>query len=81
MFNAKYIQIGLVAGAVVLGGMLLVSGAGASLGTLLLIGLFLLCPLMMLGMHGGGHQHGDKTEPATRQTDQDSQAPTSPHLH
>ena len=80
MFNAKYIQIGLVAGAVVLGGMLLVSGTGASLGTLLLIGLFLLCPLMMFGMHGG-HQHGDKTEPATRPTDQDSQAPTGPPVH
>ena len=28
------------------------------LGTLLLLGLVLLCPLLMAGMHGGGHDHG-----------------------
>jgi hypothetical protein len=28
------------------------------LATLLLIGLLLLCPLMMMGMHGRGHDHG-----------------------
>lgn len=31
---------------------------GTPLATLLLIGLLLLCPLMMLGMHGRGHDHG-----------------------
>lgn len=31
---------------------------GVPLGTVLLVGLFLLCPLMMAGMHGGGHSHG-----------------------
>ena len=33
-------------------------GFGVPLGTLLIIGLALCCPLMMLGMHGGGHDHG-----------------------
>lgn len=28
------------------------------LGTLLLFGLVLLCPLLMAGMHGGEHEHG-----------------------
>ena len=31
---------------------------GVPLGTVLLVGLFLLCPLMMAGMHGDGHSHG-----------------------
>ncbi len=33
---------------------------GVPLGTLLVVGVALLCPLMMLGMHGHGgeHQHG-----------------------
>jgi len=35
-----------------------VVGFGIPLGTLLIIGLVLCCPLMMLGMHGGGHDHG-----------------------
>ena len=30
---------------------------GVSLGTILLVGVWLLCPLMMMGMHGG-HGHG-----------------------
>jgi Protein of unknown function (DUF2933) len=37
---------------------------GGPLGTLLLIGLLLLCPLMMLGMHGGGGRpHGHEHAP------------------
>jgi hypothetical protein len=32
---------------------------GGPLGTLLLVGLLLLCPLMMLGVHGDGRPHGD----------------------
>lgn len=32
---------------------------GVSLGTLLVVGVALLCPLLMLGMHGGPHSHGD----------------------
>jgi hypothetical protein len=80
VISAKNIQIGLVAGAVVLAGLLLVSGASPSLGSLLLIGVVLLCPLMMLGMHGGGHEHsGDAAQP-TQPKGQDSQA-TRPHLH
>ena len=34
--------------------------AGGALATLLLVGLLLLCPLMMLGMHGAGRAHGDE---------------------
>jgi hypothetical protein len=82
MINSKNIRIGLVASAVVFGGLLLVSGTGISLGTLLLIGLFALCPLMMLGMHGGGHQHGgDTTSQPTQPTDPDSRAAIRPHVH
>jgi hypothetical protein len=42
---------------------------GVPLGTVLLVGLFLLCPLMMLGMHGGGPAgglHEDTTQVAPR---------------
>jgi hypothetical protein len=35
-----------------------VEGFGVPLATLLIIGLILCCPLMMLGMHGSGHDHG-----------------------
>ena len=80
MINAKYIQIGLVAGAVGIGGWLLISGTGASLGTLLLIGLVLLCPLMMLGMNHGGHQQGGDSDKSTLPTDKDSQATPRPHV-
>ena len=79
--NAKYIQIGLVAGAVGIGGWLLVSGTGASLGTLLLIGLVLLCPLMMLGMNHGGRPQGGESDQATLATDKDNQAAPRPHVH
>lgn len=37
---------------------------GGPLATLLLVGLLLLCPLMMLGMHGGsGQGHGGEHAP------------------
>lgn len=29
------------------------------LGTLLFLGILLLCPLLMTRMHGGGHEHGE----------------------
>jgi hypothetical protein len=41
---------------------------GGPLGTLLLIGLLLLCPLMMLGMHGGGRRPGAESAPTTSDT-------------
>lgn len=45
---------------------LTVTGAvGGPLGTLLLVGLLLLCPLMMLGMHGGAsHDQSGEHPPA-----------------
>lgn len=78
--NAKYVQIGLVAGAVAIGGWLLVSGTGASLGTLLLIGLVLLCPLMMLGMNHGGRQGSGDADKATLPTDENNPAAPRPHV-
>ena len=82
MISGKNIRIGLVAGAVAFAGFLLVSGTKISLGTLLLIGLFALCPLMMLGMHAGGHQHGgDSTAQPTQPTDHESGASTRPLVH
>jgi hypothetical protein len=48
---------GLLVAAVVIA-VIAVVGFGVPLGTLLIIGLVLCCPLMMLGMHGGGHDHG-----------------------
>lgn len=82
MISGKNIRIGLVAGAVVFAGLLLVSGTKISLGTVLLIGLVALCPLMMLGMHGGGHQHGSAgpSQP-TRPTEHESGASTRPQDH
>ena len=53
MITAKTLRIGLVVGVVVLGGLLLGRGFGVPLGTLLILGLFALCPLMMLGMLQG----------------------------
>jgi hypothetical protein len=47
----------MIGAAVVL---ILLTGAGVvggSLGVLLLVGLLLLCPLMMLGMHGDARPH------------------------
>ena len=82
MISSKRIQIGLVVGAAALGGLLVGRGFGVPLGTLLLLGLIVMCPLMMFGMHGGGHQHGgDTTSQPTQPTDQTGQASTSPHVH
>ena len=41
---------------------------GAPLVTLLLIGLLLLCPLMMLGMHAGVREHGGEQAPDGSET-------------
>lgn len=32
------------------------------LGTLLFLGILLLCPLLMARMHGGGHGHGGRSQ-------------------
>ena len=52
------------------------------LGTVLFLGLLLLCPLMMAGMHGGGHSHGqgggsheDHTHAGSRPDDADAPQP------
>lgn len=45
----------IVAGAVVVA--IAVGAFGAPLGTVLLVGVLLLCPLMMMGMHGGHESH------------------------
>jgi len=52
---------------------------GVPLGTVLLVGLFLLCPLMMVGMHGGGRargSHEDDTQAAPR-----PDGPDAPRFH
>ena len=41
------------------------AGFGVPFGTLLIIGLFLCCPLMMLGMHGGGRRGGSPADTAS----------------
>lgn len=58
---------------------------GVPLGSVLLVGLLLLCPLMMAGMHGGGHSHGQvggshegHTEAAPGPDDTDA---SRPHRH
>ena len=51
-------QIGAFAILAAVVALVAVVGFGVPLGTLLIIGLVLCCPLMMLGMHGGGHDHG-----------------------
>ena len=56
-----------IGGLFVLAGLLAVASVeafGLPLGTLLIIGLLLCCPLLMLGMHGGSHHHGGRS-PAT----------------
>lgn len=47
---------------------------GVPLGAVFAIGLFLLCPLMMMGMHGG-HGHGRRSDPIVG--DEDSKSPRS----
>lgn len=48
---------------------------GVPLATVLFIGVWLLCPLMMMGMHGG-HGHGSHQEPR-RQDVQDGPPDTA----
>jgi hypothetical protein len=57
-------QIGGFVAVVAVIAVVAVEGFGVPLGTLLIIGLVLCCPLMMLGMHGGGHAHGGGSSPA-----------------
>jgi hypothetical protein len=78
---ARKIQIGLVAGAVVLVGLSLASGRGISFGLVFVIGFLVVCPLIMVGMHGGGHNHGGDTKLPSRSTDPDSPPPASGHVH
>lgn len=47
----------MIGAAVVLIALVAAGFYGTPLATLFLIGLLLLCPLMMLGMHGRGHDH------------------------
>lgn len=50
-----------------LGAAALALWAGVPLGTILLIGVVLLCPLMMMGMHDSGHEaHGSATRTESR---------------
>ena len=59
----------LMIGAVVAGAALTAAGfVTGPLATLLLVGLLLLCPLMMLGMHRDGH---DQARQGTDQDDAD----------
>jgi len=39
---------------------------GVPLASLLYVGVLLLCPLLMMGMHGGGHGHGSDGLPEAR---------------
>ena len=41
-------------------------------GTLLLFGLLLLCPLLMAGMHGGGHDHGGPRDAPEEDAEEES---------
>jgi hypothetical protein len=47
----------MIGAAVVLIVLTIAGFVGAPLATLLLIGIVLLCPLMLLGMMGGSHDH------------------------
>ena len=48
-------------GLAAVGGTVAVIGFGVPLGTLLLVGILLCCPIMMIGMHGGGTSKPDGT--------------------
>ena len=63
-------QIGLFVSLAAVAAVVAVVGFGVPLGTLLIIGLVLCCPLMMLGMHGGGHDHETQV-PAPRLPDRE----------
>ena len=82
MISAKYVQIGLGAGVVVLGGVLLFTTTGMPLGTLLFLGLFLVCPLMMLGMHRHGRRNGgNSASPPASSADHHTSVPSRPLGH
>ena len=57
----------------VIGGAVAVIGFGVPLGTMLFLGVLLLCPLMMMGMHGGG-SHPQNGNPS-------GSTPPDQHLH
>lgn len=62
-----------------LGASVLALWVGVPLGTILFIGVLLLCPLMMMGMHGGGHgghgwPPGTETDPDERHRSADPHA-------
>lgn len=58
------------AGLAVVGGAVAVVGFGMPLGALLLIGVLLCCPIMMIGMHGGGPTNPDGTPTVPTAPDQ-----------
>lgn len=57
-------------GLAVVGGTVAVIGFGIPLGTLLLVGILLCCPIMMIGMHGGGTSTPDGTPTVLTAPDQ-----------
>ena len=59
--NPTWIVIGIV-------GVLTLLALGVPLGSLLFVGVLLLCPLLMAGMHGG---HGGHDQHAGHRTDMD----------
>jgi hypothetical protein len=83
MISEKNLRIGLVIGGVVLVGLLLVGRIPLS-GFLVFGLLLVLCPLMMLGMHGSGRQHSGNSsqpKPEEQSIDRDSQPAAHTHAH
>ena len=57
---------------------------GVPRGTVLLLGLLAICPLSMLGIHGGGQQHAgtsSQPEPVVRSIDRDQRPSVDAHTH
>ena len=52
---------------------------GVPLGTVLLVGLFLICPLMMAGTHGSGHGPKDAFRESTGRTERAPGKTDAPH--
>ena len=52
---------------------------GVPLGTVLLVGLFLICPLMMAGTHGSGHGPNDAFRQSTGRTERAPGKTDAPH--
>lgn len=62
-------------------GVVLLLALGIPLGSLLYVGVLLLCPLLMMGMRGGGHGHGSEGPPETHHRAHGSaRAPAPPDL-